>query len=206
MGNYLLKIYTDFKICLYNRNDTKAMRRRFITIRGGKPVAEKKKDIRLVLQEEIFKKKYSEEKVVSILEKQGFKNIVVGKSANGKSEKITMQEQKMTNTLFVNVDKNGYVKNFEFLNEKRDNPSGLAVGIASMLIVITVAVAIIWVAGWVVLNVVDAFNTDDEPSYYDNQDGYDERYDKDFDGDVDQDDAEKYLKDSLEEDKNDGDD
>lgn len=75
------------------------------------------------------------------------------------------------------------------------NDSDMMVGCLGVIIIIIV----------IILGFGACFNSGTEVSDYDDDTYYDSD-DKDGDGDVDYDDTEKYLNDSLEEDKNDGDD
>ena len=155
---------------------------------------------------------YSDEEFTAFLLELGYdlitiQEIVVPVELKGTSayrmKRIHMFNDLDKHTLFVTLREDRTVYNvyhkkghIEGLYDKEETESSGSSGFTSLIILLIVAC--LGVAGMV--SCVDWLVDSNDTDYYYDPD------DKDMDGDVDYDDVYKYLEDSLEEDKNDGDD
>ena len=155
---------------------------------------------------------YSDEEFKTFLLELGFdliviEEIVVPAELKGTSayrmKRIQMFDEYDKHTVFVTLREDRTVYNVyhkkghvEGLYDKEENIVNSSSGLGTLIILLFVVC--IGIAGMV--SCVDWMVDSDDSNYYYDPD------DKDMDGDVDYDDVYKYLEDSLEEDKNDGDD
>ncbi|WP_342543311.1 hypothetical protein MHH33_06950 [Paenisporosarcina sp. FSL H8-0542] len=170
---------------------------------------EPEKDIGKILKESIFKKPYSEEKVRAILLSIGYESIEVDDIGNVKRFRMIIKNKmpvlQYERTLFVKLDKDVKVRDFEFAYQRKDEPENIVTNVMIAIVFLAVIGLVIWFVGGFFIDVIqDLLDSMDYDS--DGSDFISDTDDKDFDGDVDFDDVEKNLNDSLEEDLNDGDD
>ena len=171
---------------------------------------------------------FNETKFLDFLKSEGYGNIkiaetdipdVLKNTSVSKMKRYIVGKEGETKTLFVALDTENTHDYFYLrdgivysLNDKNANISvtsnpaseGFALGIMLLFVGSMLALMIYGAVG-LVSAIMDANDDDDYEYIYDDSD-YNYSDDKDADGDVDYDDVEKYLEDSLEEDKNDGDD
>lgn len=137
-------------------------------------------------------KKYNEKYFIKFLESLGYTVLKV--SLAGEYKRFDLKESDVDRTLYINYDENMIIDYVQLIDYrvKKMRSSGWKIGIA---------LAAIGTVGFLVIYTAFS-NSDDKPIIIQQYDSND----KDADGDVDYDDTERYLKDSLKEDKNDGDD
>ncbi|MFD1357661.1 hypothetical protein ACFQ4X_07060 [Fictibacillus halophilus] len=157
-------------------------------------------DFRIEVAEHFIGKKYEEEEIIAYLKIKGFTNIVPGAYPGVK--RMNMKQKQADLTLFFTVDPSDKIENTRVEFKKLETiPNDAAVFFGCLSLVIVAICLVVWFFVWAFNDpVYDSGDDEETPSYEVNPDDYD------GDGDVDIDDGVQYLEDSLEEDKNDGDD
>ena len=165
---------------------------------------------------------YYDNEFMEFLTNEGYVNVKVGdtdvpdhliNTSVARMKRFIISKDGETKTLFIALDAMGVYDFFYLrdgivysLNEKKPLSEITASDKQGAGLAMMIALAFFIFVGMTFHYIFkdfgdsDDYNYDDEPTYYYDSD------DKDYDGDVDYDDVEKYLEDSLEEDKNDGDD
>lgn len=148
----------------------------------------------------LYKKPYIENEIIEYLISLEYTDIEVS-HVDKLKRRIYLKRNGTDRTIFIGLDKNGVIKSMTQLDGRLERLTS-ASSIGCLVGVLIIVGLIIWfIVSWV----MDVVSNIEDNDYYED-DNYNEYDDKDADGDVDYDDVDKYLKDSLEEDINDGDD